>query len=123
MWSSRCAGAASSATASRRVPRGGGTWRIRTVPELSRKPYVLEYYVEARDAGGAAVARIAAPNSPLEIALTAGAAEPKRHWYGRWYVIAAGAAVVAAGATGLVLANTGGPGPGTLPPGTVTVTK
>ena len=104
------------------TPRGGSSWRIRAVPDVAPRPYVLEYYVEARDAGGAAVARIAAPDSPLEIALAAGTAEPARRWYGRWYVIAAGAAVLAAGATGLVIANTGGPGPGSLPPGTVTVT-
>jgi hypothetical protein len=33
---------------------------------------VLEYYVEARDAGGGPIARIAGPDQPLEIALTAG---------------------------------------------------
>jgi hypothetical protein len=82
---------------------------------------VFEYYVEARDAGGAAIGRIAAPDQPLEIALAAGAAEPRRPWYGKWYVVA-GAAVVAAGITGAAIATTRGPDPGTLPPGSVTVT-
>jgi hypothetical protein len=104
------------------TPRGDGRWRARITPEPSTKPYVLEYYLEARDAGGAAIARVASPDQPLEIALAAGGAtDAKRPWYGRWYVIA-GAAVVAAGVTGLAVAASRGPGPGTLPPGTVTVT-
>lgn len=102
------------------APRGQATWRARITPEPSSKPYVLEYYVEARDAGGAAIARIAAPDAPLEIALAAGGAEARPIW-GRWYVIA-GAVVVAAGATGIAFAATRGPGPGSLPPGSVTVT-
>jgi hypothetical protein len=104
------------------TPRGDGRWRARLTPEPSAKPYVLEYYLEARDAGGAAIARVASPDQPLEIALAAGGAtDTKRPWYGRWYVIA-GAAVVAAGVTGLAVAASRGPGPGTLPPGSVTVT-
>jgi hypothetical protein len=104
------------------TPRGDGRWRARITPEPSAKPYVLEYYLEARDAGGAAIARVASPDQPLEIALAAGGAtDTKRPWYGRWYVIA-GAAVVAAGVTGLAVAASRGPGPGTLPPGSVTVT-
>lgn len=103
-------------------PRGGARWRARVTPVASSKPYVLEYYVEARDAGGGAIARIAAPDAPLEIALTAGGPEPRgSRWYGRWYVIA-GAAAVAAGVTGLAVAATRGPDAGTLPPGTVVVT-
>lgn len=102
------------------APRGGGAFRARVIAPASARPYVLEYYVEARDAGGAAVARIAAPDAPLEIALAAGGGEGKRPWYARWYVIA-GAAAVAAGATGLVFAATRGPEPGTLPPGSVVV--
>ena len=106
------------------TPRGGAQWRARVVPDLSPKPYVLEYYVEARDAGGGALARIAAPDSPLEIALAAGTVETRRAtpWYGRWYVIA-GAAVVAAGLTGLAVAASRGPDPGTLPPGSVSLSR
>lgn len=105
------------------LPRGDARWRARILPDPSTKPYVLEYYVEARDAGGAAVARIAAPDAPLEIALAAGAAEgaPRHAWYNHWYVYA-GVAVVAAGVTGVAIAASRGPGPGSLPPGSVTVT-
>ncbi len=103
------------------VPRGDGRWRVHVVPDASSKPYMLEYYVAARDAGGATIARIAAPDAPLEIALAAGGPEGHRPWYGRWYVIA-GAAAVAAGVTGLALESSRGPGPGTLPPGSITVT-
>ncbi len=103
------------------LPRGDARWRARITPEPAQKPYVLEYYIEARDAGGAAIARIAAPDSPLDIALAAGGVESsKRAWYSRWYVVA-GVAVVAAGVTGLVVATSGGPDSGTLPPGSVTV--
>lgn len=104
------------------LPRGDARWRARITPEPAAKPYVLEYYIEARDAGGAAIARVAAPDSPLDIALSAGGidATPNRAWYSRWYVVA-GAAVVAAGVTGLVFATSGGPDNGSLPPGSVTV--
>ncbi|HTR49728.1 MAG TPA: hypothetical protein VMJ10_03410 [Kofleriaceae bacterium] len=102
-------------------PRGDNRWRVRVVPDPAQKPYVLEYYVEARDAGGAPVARIAAPDQPLEIALAAGGADVRRPWYGRWYVIA-GAAALAATATAITVEATRGPGPGTLPPGSITVT-
>jgi hypothetical protein len=101
-------------------PRGDNRWRARISPEPSAKPYVLEYYVEARDAGGGPIARIASPDQPLEIILSPGG-DTRRPWYGRWY-IAAGAAVVAAGITGVAIAATRGPGEGTLPPGTVKVT-
>lgn len=102
------------------LPRGDAKWRARVTPPASSKPYVLEYYVEARDAGGAAIARIAAPDTPLEIALAAGGGDNQRPWYGRWYVIG-GAAVAAATITGLVIIGNQGPGPGTL--GSATVTK
>ena len=103
-------------------PRGGGRWRARITPDPSPRPYVLEYYIEARDAGGAAIARVAAPDQPLEIALSAGGpVTSARPWYSRWYVIA-GAAAVAAGVTGIAVFETRGPGPGSLPPGSVTVT-
>ncbi|HUJ57043.1 MAG TPA: hypothetical protein VLX92_01050 [Kofleriaceae bacterium] len=104
-------------------PRGDNRWHVRFTPEPAQKPYVLEYYVEARDAGGGAIARIAGPDQPLEIALSAGGAagETRRPWYTRWYVLA-GAAVVAAGVTGIAVEATRGPGPGSLPPGTITLT-
>ena len=54
------------------APRGDAKWRARITPEPASKPYVLEYFVEARDAGGGAVARIASPDAPLDIALAAG---------------------------------------------------
>ncbi|NVB79176.1 MAG: hypothetical protein HOV81_12315 [Kofleriaceae bacterium] len=103
------------------TPRGDNRWRARITPAASSKPYVLEYYVEARDAGGGPIARIAAPDQPLEIALTPGGSDGARPWYSRWYVIAGGAAV-AAGIGGVIVAATRGPDPGSLPPNTVTVT-
>ncbi|MBA3463238.1 MAG: hypothetical protein H0T46_24995 [Deltaproteobacteria bacterium] len=105
------------------LPRGDARWRARITAAASSKPYVLEYYVEARDAGGAAVARIAAPDSPLEVALTAGGPDTagKRAWYNHWYVYA-GVAVVAAGVTGIAIAATRGPDDGSLPPGSVVLT-
>jgi hypothetical protein len=103
------------------LPRGDNRWRARIPAAPSAKPYVLEYYVEARDAGGAAIARIAAPDQPLEIALSAGGDATERPWFARWYVIAGGAAL-AAGIGGVIVAATRGPDPGSLPPHTVTVT-
>jgi hypothetical protein len=100
-------------------PRGEGRWRARVTPEASAQPYVLEYYLDARDAGGATIARVAAPDVPLDIAIAAGG-ETRKPWYGRWYVIA-GAAIVAASVTALVVEHDRGPGTGSLPPGTITV--
>ena len=102
------------------APRGGDRWHARITADPSSKPYVLEYYVEARDAGGATIARIAGPDQPLEIALAAGGGDLARPWYARWYVIA-GAAAVAAGVTGVAIEANRGPGPGSLPPGSITV--
>jgi hypothetical protein len=101
------------------APRGELRWRARVKPPGSRKPYVLEYYVEARGAAGEAVGRIGNPDSPLELAIVAG--EGDRPWYGRWYVIA-GAAVVTGIAGAAIVASQRGPDDGSLPPGTVTVT-
>lgn len=103
-------------------PRGDDRWQVRIAPPASSKPYVLEYYVEARDAGGGPIARIAAPDQPLEIALTAGGSDTgSRPWYGRWYVYA-GAVGAAALLGGVIVATTRGPEPGSLPPNTITVT-
>lgn len=105
------------------APRGDNRWHTRLTPAPSTKPYVLEYYVEARDAGGAPIARIASPDQPLEIALASGAASSSsaRPWYGRWYVIAGGVGAAAL-LGGVIVATTRGPEPGSLPPNTVTVT-
>jgi hypothetical protein len=100
-------------------PRGNASWRVHVMPAASARPYVLEYYVEARDVGGAAIARIGSPDAPLEIALAAGG-DTARPWYARWYTIG-GVAVIAGGVTGLIVAGRRGPGPGSLPPGSVTV--
>jgi hypothetical protein len=103
------------------APRGQERWRAGLPTDPSAKPYVLEYYVEARDAGCATIARIAAPDQPLEIALAAGGGEVRRAWYARWYVVA-GAVVVGAAVAGVTFAATRGPPPGTLPPNSVVVT-
>jgi hypothetical protein len=106
--------------ASAASPRGDGHWRARVTPDASSKPYVLEYFIEARDAGGRVIGRVAAPDQPLEIALAAGGPETHGAWYSRWYVIA-GAAAVAAGVTGVIAVESRGPPVGTLPPGSVSL--
>ncbi len=97
-----------------------GRWRATLRLPPSRRPSTREYYVEARGVGGSVLARIAAPDAPLALEISPGS-DDARPWYGRWYVIA-GAAALAAGATGAVILATGGPDDGTLPPGRVTVT-
>jgi hypothetical protein len=94
-------------------------WRAGVRLEAARRAYSIEYYVEARGAGGAVLARVASPDAPLVLEISPGG--ETRPWYGRWYVIA-GAAAVAAGATGAVILSTRGPSDGSLPPGNVTVT-
>ncbi len=101
-------------------PDGERGWRVAVSLPPARQPGTLEYYVIARSSRGE-VARIAAPDAPLSLAVAAGGGAVRRPWYGRWYVIA-GVAVVAAGATGAVIAGGRGPTDGSLPPGTITVT-
>ncbi len=99
---------------------GDHRWRAGVPLEAARRASSIEYYVEARGAAGSVLARIAAPDSPLSIAVAPGGGE-SRSWYGRWYVIT-GAVVVAAGATGaIVWAASSGPDDGSLPPGRVVV--
>ncbi|MCX5740968.1 MAG: hypothetical protein NT062_00550, partial [Proteobacteria bacterium] len=106
------------------TPRGDARWRARVSLDAATRPFPLEYYVEAHDLGGVVIGRVAGPDAPLDLAIAPGGAVPPvaatRPWYGRWYVIA-GAAALAAGTTGLVLFATRGPDPGSLPPGSVTV--
>lgn len=94
-------------------------WRAGVRLDAAKRAYTIEYYVEARGAAGAVLARIATPDAPLVLEIAPGG--EARPWFGRWYVIA-GAAAVAAGATGAVILSTRGPGNGSLPPGSVTVT-
>jgi hypothetical protein len=101
-------------------PIADGKWRTRIALASARRAYAIEYYAEARGAGGAVLARVATPDAPLVLEIAPGGGDG-RPWYGRWYVIA-GAAVVAAGTTGAILLATDGPSDGSLPPGRVTVT-
>ena len=101
-------------------PRGDNRWRARITPPPSSKPYELEYFIEARDAGGATIGRIASPDQPLEVALASGGPDTRPSWYSRWYVIA-GAATLAAGVTGIIAIESRGPPQGTLPPGTISL--
>ncbi len=94
-------------------------WRAAVPLASARRAYSIEYYVEARGPGGSLLARVATPDAPLLLEISPG--EAPKPWYGRWYVIA-GAAAVAAGATGAVILSTRGPSDGSLPPGTITVT-
>ena len=102
-------------------PAGADRWRAAITLPAARERATFEYYVVARAQGGVEVARIAAPDAPLTIAVAPGGSVGRRPWYGRWYVIA-GVAIVAAGATGAIVAGTRGPDDGSLPPGTITVT-
>lgn len=96
-------------------------WRAAVRLPGARHAYAIEYYVEARGAAGAVLARVASPDQPLSIPVAAGGGGGAP-WYGRWYVLT-GAAVLAAGATGaIVWAASGGVEDGSLPPGRITVT-
>jgi hypothetical protein len=100
--------------------RGDARWRVRYTPEASADPYTIEYYLEGRGLTGEPVARIASPEAPLAISITAGAISRPKKWYRRWYVWA-GVGTIVVGASAVILA-TSGTDDGTLPPGTVTVT-
>ncbi len=94
-------------------------WRARFTPPADTAGYVLEYYLEARDLAGNAIARNGGPETPLSLPVK-GAASEKSSWYRKWYVIA-GAGVVLVGTAALVgVAATGQTAPqGTLSPGSV----
>jgi hypothetical protein len=101
--------------------RGDARWRVRLTPEASREAYAIEYYVEGRGLTDQTVARVASPEAPLAIAISAGTGSARKPLYKRWYFWA-GVGGVAALATGAVILGTSGPDDGTLPPGRVTVT-
>jgi hypothetical protein len=99
---------------------GEGSWRGRFETPAARSGYRLEYYIEARGVAGGVLGRAGGPEAPLWLALSGGVeAGP---WYGRWYVLAGGAAVLGLG-TVAVLAGRGGIPEGSLPPGKVTLSE
>ena len=104
------------------APHGDARWRAGWTPEASRTAYDLDYYIEARGPGGEAVGRIASPEDPLPLHVGPGSTGERGHWYTRWYVVAGAAVVVGGATTAAVLGARGGAGPGSLPPGTITVT-
>jgi tetratricopeptide (TPR) repeat protein len=100
---------------------GEGRWRARFTAAPSRSAYVLEYYLEARDVVGRGLGRVAGPETPLALPVTAGGAMGTA-WYRRWYVLAGGGALLV-GIGGALLVTSGDEAPdGSLPPGTVTIT-
>jgi hypothetical protein len=99
----------------------GARFRAGITPPRDTVDYVLEYYLEARDAKGRVVARVASPQRPLALRVSGAAAGPTP-WYRRWYVWAAVGAVVAGAVVGGVVAGTAERAPdGTLPPGKVSL--
>ena len=98
---------------------GDRRWRARFRAPASAEPYVLEYYIEARDLGGRSVGRVAGPETPLSFPVDAGGT--RRSWYRRWYAVAGATALVGIGAALLVTSGDSAP-TGSLQPGRVTVT-
>ena len=103
------------------APHGDARWRASWSLDASRTAYDLDYYVEARGPAGEATGRIASPEDPLPLHVDAGGGERAR-WYTRWYVVAGAAVIVGGATTAAVFAAKSGAGPGSLPPGTITVT-
>ena len=100
----------------------GGLWRARFVPPPSPTRYVLDYYIEARNAAGGSIGRVGGPENPLGLALAPGSAIAPTPWYQRWYVISGGAVLLGLGTAALVISGSGGADSGTLEPGRVTLT-
>ncbi len=100
-------------------------WAVSFTLPASNERWVLEYYVEARDARGQPIGRVGAPNSPLAIPVSptgAGARPGSTPWFRRWYVIGAGAAALGAAGLAVGLSAGGSSSQGTLEPGSVTIT-
>jgi hypothetical protein len=100
----------------------GGLWRARFVPPASPTGYVLDYYIEARNAAGGSIGRVGGPENPLGLSLAPGGRVRQSPWYKRWYVIAGGAAAVGMGTAALIFAGSRGADSGSLEPGRVTLT-
>jgi hypothetical protein len=99
----------------------GGRWRAGYLPPRESFDYTIDYYLEARDAKGRVVARVASPQQPLAIGVK-GTPQGPTPWFKRWYVWAAVGAVVAGAVIGGVVAGTAQKAPdGTLPPGKVSL--
>lgn len=99
----------------------GTLWRARFVPPASPTRYVLDYYIEARNAAGGSIGRVGGPENPLGLALAPGRPVTRSPWYKRWYVIAGGAALLGMGTAALVFGSQGADS-GSLEPGRVTLT-
>jgi hypothetical protein len=78
-----------------RGPDATGRFTINYTPPREATDYNLEFYLEATDAKGRVVARVASPSSPIVLPVK-GAPLPPLVWYKRWYVWAAVGAVVGA---------------------------
>jgi hypothetical protein len=81
-------------------------WRARFTPPPASAPYQVDYYIEARNAAGAAIGRVGGPETPLTLPITPGETDQPRPWYTRWYILAGGAALLAAGATAVAITAT-----------------
>jgi hypothetical protein len=101
-------------------PAQGSTWRVGFVAPSAGRPYVLEYYAEARDLAGVALGRAGGPETPIALTVAPGE-RGARAWHGRWDVWAGAAAIVGTGAV-LLLGGGEHAAPGSLPPGTVELT-
>ncbi len=99
---------------------GNNRWRARFKAEPSAEPYVLEYYIEARDLVGRDVGRVAGPETPLALPVAAGGGG--KPWYRRWYTFAGGGAALIAIGTALLVTSGENAPQGSLPPGNVTIT-
>jgi tetratricopeptide (TPR) repeat protein len=99
----------------------GGRFTLSFVPPREAGDYLLEYYLEAHDAKGRVIARVASPERPIALPVR-GVPVAATPWYKRWYVWAAVGGVVAAVAIGATVAATAQHAPsGTLPPGQVSL--
>ena len=87
------------------LARTDASYRGFVTPPHETVPYVLEYYLEARDVAGRVISRIGGPQEPLSIDV-AGAPLPPPPWYKRWWFWSAAGGVVAAGAITGVLIST-----------------
>lgn len=104
-----------------RAGGGEGKWSLSFALPRDNNAYTLEYYLEARDAQGRVLARVASPEQPIALPV-AGAPTPPLVWYKRWYVWAGVGAVVAGVAIGAAVAATAAHAPdGTLPPGKISL--
>jgi tetratricopeptide (TPR) repeat protein len=85
------------------TPTGDDGWRGRVALPNSKKPYVLEYYIDSHDLSERPNGRLYSPTTPHAVDVAAG--KKPRSWYQNWYVVVGGVAIIGITTAMIIAAN------------------